>query len=257
MAPPPSGGPFYPNHHDSSLDSSYKQSYYGTDSSATVSWSGSNPQMASADTLVRLPQTGVIPPPPHPYYVNGIVGQPGVPPPPHLSPPSSQHEFNPWNGLFIPTATMGPPSSDNYNLHPNFSPRYPPTTLSTITERSTPGTLGDAKLSLGGSPASFPSADLQGYYTPPQGSEAAVRLSYASEGSSVNGTTPTAAAGAVGYQNQHIHLYHDNNMGQVWSTTTTPKSNKMMNERKKNGMVAVNRTEDEGQGSRPPRYSRR
>jgi hypothetical protein len=156
-------------------------------------------------------------------------------------------EFNPWSG-FSPMQQQQHPQGNypHYQQEMAFnpSPFYAPTTLSTITEMSTPGTLNSNRVPLGASPASYPSADLS-YYTPPQAGDGP-RLSHASD----------LPLGAMVYQHQQPYVGSSN--GQLRSppqssasgTNGTPPG-----KLSKNSMVAVNRDDDEPEGSKPPAYS--
>ncbi|KAF7775629.1 hypothetical protein Agabi119p4_4022 [Agaricus bisporus var. burnettii] len=192
----------------------------------STSWSGSNFQMATS--LAPLPSN-----------------------PQHLTyqPLEIERDFNPYVHPERAEITHQPPS----DLYQRGTLSYAPTSLSTITEKSTLGT-GAA----GSSPVSLPSTDLS-YYTP--GSQSigagAARLSYASD------TSPGVMGGGPGHQHQtQPHLYTNGSIEQLRSPGSfgslsheVAKPSKLRNG--KNVMVAVNRVEDAGEGSRPPAYTPR
>lgn len=215
--------PMYPSHQP--MYPSYQQPY---NAGLNPSWSGPTPQMSTANSPLATN-------PHHNAYMNS-------------NPP--MQDFNPYIG-FVPPPI--PPHQDPYAQQQTFSSHYAPTTLSTITERSTPGTLGSSRTPLAASPASFPSADLS-YYTPPQDPGHAARLSH-------NGDIPMGTPAAA---YQHPHMFPSGSSGQLRSPGSSSsvggsgsggKPGKLGKE--KNSMVAVNRTQDEEDGSGPPAYTPR
>ena len=101
----------------------------------------------------------------------------------------NQHDgrdFNPWVDLAYQQQQQQVPYHqqqlpyDHSVYHPPF---YSPRSLSTITEKSTPGTVNSNRLPLpvASSPASRPSAELS-YYSPPSGTSGnGIQLPYVSD----------------------------------------------------------------------------
>ncbi|KAJ3570642.1 hypothetical protein NP233_g4263 [Leucocoprinus birnbaumii] len=231
-------GPLPPRHQNSSqtqmmYDYGNQQPHDGVSSSnLSGSWSGSTPQMSAVGvpvmTHTQTPSTHTV----------------------HTQP---SQDFNPWAGFTRTThqqqqVPYAQPQVPYGQQQPDYqaSPYYAATTLSTITERSAPGTM-NSRSPMGTSPASHPSAEL-GYYSPPQGTTGSgARLSYASD----------APAAVAPYQPQRP--YPTTSSGQLRSEASSSGTNttlpgKLVAERN-SPMIAVNRTEDDSEGSRPPAYT--
>ncbi|KXN84947.1 hypothetical protein AN958_11889 [Leucoagaricus sp. SymC.cos] len=208
------------------------QQPYGANPSASASWSGSSPQMSTVSGVPLMANAQ-----PHAYSNQ----QPQT----YSNHKQPSQDFNPWSGFTQAQQQQQQPNP--YLQHQSSfqqAPFYAPTTLSTITERSTPGTMNSNRLPLGASPASYPSADLS-YYTPPQGYHGSdVRLSYASEQS--------ASASPA---NPQQHSYASGSMGQPRSPqSSTNFGGTVLPGREKGSMMVANRTE-EPEGSGPPAYT--
>lgn len=170
-------------------------------------------------------------------------------------PSTGQHQpsqdFNPWAGVGVPYQQHQDPF---YPQQATFNRSYAPTTLSTITETSTPGTLGSNRVPFG-SPASLPSTNLS-YYTPPPNVASGARLSYASDAS---------AAATTSYRNHHLHPSGSLTAGQLRfpepSTSNVDSGATISMDKpgkERNTLVAVNREpEEDAEGSRPPAYTPR
>lgn len=96
----------------------------------------------------------------------------------------SQQDFNPWVDLAYQQQQQVPYQQQLPYDHPVYHPPfYSPRSLSTITEKSTPGTMNSNRLPLpvASSPASRPSAELS-YYSPPSGTSGnGIQLPYVSD----------------------------------------------------------------------------
>lgn len=96
----------------------------------------------------------------------------------------SQQDFNPWIDLAYQQQQQVPYQQQLPYDHPVYHPPfYSPRSLSTITEKSTPGTMNSNRLPLpvASSPASRPSAELS-YYSPPSGTSGnGIQLPYVSD----------------------------------------------------------------------------
>ncbi|KAF5363282.1 hypothetical protein D9756_000050 [Leucocoprinus leucothites] len=209
-----------------------QQQPYGAGShAASDSWSGSSPQMSAV----------------------------GVPLLAHAQTPNQQvdstqpsQDFNPWSSITGPGQQQ--PQQMSYTQQqvpygqqqPDFqaSPFYAPTTLSTITEKSTPGTMNSNRLPQASPHVSYPSAEF-GYYSPPQGTvDSGARLSYAGElpPGAATGRNPSASSGQL------------RSLGSSSTGTKGGPPGKLRAEQD-SPLVAVNRAEDDSEGSRPPAYT--
>lgn len=99
-------------------------------------------------------------------------------------------DFNPWVDLpYQQQQAPYPQQQMSYSHHPRF---YSPRSLSTITEKSTPGTMNSTRLPLpvASSLASRPSAEFS-YYSPPSGTSGnGIQLPYASDLPITGAATP-------------------------------------------------------------------
>ncbi|KAF9445835.1 hypothetical protein P691DRAFT_777289 [Macrolepiota fuliginosa MF-IS2] len=203
----------------------YLQHPYG--SSPKASWTGSTPQMSTINAPMGTNT--------QPYEYHQISNQP-------------TQEFDPYAAL-VPTPVTTQHPSAQRSLQ--SSGHYAPTTLSTITDQSTPGTLGSNKTPLLASSAPFPSADPS-YYAPEKPTGKGTHLSYTSD---MSAGAPVAAT----YQRQHP-VFPGGSAGQLRSPVS---SNSINDARSKPGklesenesMIVINRIEDEPEGSSPPAYT--
>lgn len=101
-------------------------------------------------------------------------------------------DFNPWVDLpYQQQQAPYPQQQMSYGHHPRF---YSPRSLSTITEKSTPGTMNSTRLPLpvASSLTSRPSAEFS-YYSPPSGTSGnGIQLPYASDLPITGATTPNS-----------------------------------------------------------------
>jgi hypothetical protein len=191
-----------------------------------ASWPISNSQMPSLAPLIPHPQPLI-------YHPSEI-----------------EQNFNPY--ITPPQTRMTYQQFPNPYLQQKEALSFSPTSLSTITEKSTPGT------GAAGSPVSLPSTDLS-YYTPGSQSvkSGAARLSYASDASR------GVADSGTGHQHQaQPRLYTSGSTKQLRSPGSLGSlGHEVMRpsniKNGKNKETVINRVEDAAENSRPPAYAPR
>ncbi|KAF9445836.1 hypothetical protein P691DRAFT_762149 [Macrolepiota fuliginosa MF-IS2] len=195
----------------------FTQLQYPYENNTNASWTGSTPQMSIINASM-----GTVA---QPYGYHQINNQPTQGPDPLTAP------------VHIPATIQHPSSQHSLRSATHFVP----TTVS-----STPDSNRLPSLA---SHASFPSTDLS-YHTPPQPIGNATRLSY---------TSDMSASASVAAASQHQHMFPGGSASQLQPSGSSisvsdagPKLGKL---EEKGSMVAVNRNEDDSEGSRPPAYT--